>query len=103
MSLIAVLTTIDDADLASNLARELVSRKLAACVQVSPIRSIYRWQGEVQEDSEFRLLIKTTSAKYPEVEALIRELHSYELPAISAFDLTHASEAFADWVETSCE
>ena len=103
MSLIAVLTTIDDPDLAKRLARELVTRKLAACVQISPVQSIYRWQGEVHEDAELRLLVKTTRAKYSEVEALIRELHSYELPAIGAFELTHAFEDFADWVETSCE
>ena len=102
MSLIAVMTTIDDEEKAATIARELVERKLAACVQISSIRSVYRWDGQVQEDPELRLLIKTTRSRYEAVEALVRELHSYDLPAIVALDAAAASADYANWVESEC-
>ena len=98
MTTIAVLTTIDSLDHAQVIARTLVERKLAACVQISTIESIYLWQGEMQNDREFRLMIKTTAERYPNVEATIRELHTYELPAIYAFGTTQVFEPYAEWV-----
>ncbi len=98
MTILAVLTTIDSREKADAIARALVSRGLAACVQISSIDSVYFWEGDVQEDREFRLLIKTTGERYEEVEAAIRELHSYDLPAVMAFPMTHTYRPFADWV-----
>lgn len=102
MSLLAVMTTIDDAERAATIARALVERRLAACVQISSIQSVYRWEGDVQEDPELRLLIKTTRERYAAVEALLKELHSYDLPAIVALDIAAASPEYADWVEGEC-
>ncbi len=102
MSLLAVMTTIDDPDAAGRIARALVERQLAACVQISKIRSVYRWEGAIEEESEFRLLIKTTRDRYPEVESLIRALHTYELPAVVALHVCEASAEYVDWVESSC-
>lgn len=102
MSLLAVITTIDDPELAAAISRELVERRLAACVQISSIRSVYRWDGDVQEDPELRLLIKTTRSSYPAVEALLKERHSYDLPAVVALDVAVASDEYADWVESEC-
>ncbi len=98
MTIIAVLTTVDSREQADTIARVLVSRRLAACVQISSIDSVYTWDGEVQEEREFRLLIKTTDERYREVEDAIRELHTYDLPAIVAFPMTRAWGPFADWV-----
>ncbi len=98
MTIIAVLTTVDSRDQADAIAQALISRRLAACVQISAIDSVYTWDGEVQEDPEFRLLIKTTDERYSQVEAAIRELHTYDLPAVMAFPMTHAYQPFADWV-----
>ena len=98
MGTIAVLTTTDREEDGKAIARALVERKLAACVQISAIESIYTWEGEAEESAEFRLLIKTTSERYPEVEAAIRELHTYDLPAIVGFRMEFAFEQFADWV-----
>ena len=98
MTTIAVFTTIDGIEQARVIAKELVERKLAACVQISTIESVYTWQGSTQNEQEFRLLIKTTEARYPEVEAAIRELHSYDLPAIYATDMVHIYEPYAEWV-----
>ena len=98
MSVIAVLTTTDSRQLAEEIASALVDRKLAACVQVSKIDSFYTWDGSTQQTPEYRLLIKTSNDRYAEVEAAIRDLHSYDLPAIYAFDMTHIFEPYAAWV-----
>ena len=98
MKTIAVLTTTDSLDQARAIARELVDRRLAACVQISSIESFYAWEGVTQNDQEFRLLAKTTEERYADVEAAIRELHSYDLPAIYAFDMVEVFEPYAEWV-----
>ncbi len=98
MKSIAVFTTTDNLDLARSIATQLVERNLAACAQISTIESVYIWQGVTQNDQEFRVLLKTTSERYAEVEAAIRELHSYDLPAIYAFEMARGYEPFLEWV-----
>lgn len=98
MSSIAIMTTTDSLDEARAIAAAVVDRKLAACAQISSIQSYYTWEGEVRHDDEFRLLIKTTDARYADVEAAILELHSYDLPAVVAFDITQAYGPYADWI-----
>ena len=95
---IAVVTTVASRDEARKLALALVDRKLAACAQISAIESIYPWKGVIQEEPEFRLLLKTTEARYAAIEAAIRELHPYELPAIHAFAFAHVDAAYAAWI-----
>lgn len=103
MNTIAVLTTIDSQDDARSIANALVERKLAACVQISSIESVYSWEGAVQRSPEYRLLVKTTDERYAEVEAAVHELHTYDLPAIIGFRMEYAFEPFAEWVaENSC-
>jgi len=99
---IVVVTTVGTEDEANRLARELVSRRHAACVNIVPVlRSVYRWQGKVCEDSEYLLVIKTAAEEYPAVEVGIRELHSYELPEILAFKVSDGEPGFLDWI-TEC-
>ena len=98
MSTIAVLTTTDNLDEAKAIAAALVERKLAACVQISKIESIYQWQGATENSEEFRLLIKTTGDRYGDVEAVILELHSYDLPAVFALAVPDAYGPYAEWV-----
>ncbi len=98
MKPIAVVTTVANRDEAHRLARTLVERKLAACAQISEIESIYSWQGAVQQESEFRILFKTTDERYELVESTIRDLHSYDLPAIHAFAFEHVYPAYATWI-----
>jgi len=100
---IAVVTTVDSRAAAQRLARTLVGRKLAACAQISEIESVYTWKGAVQQEPEFRVLFKTVSERYAEVERAIRELHSYELPAIHAFAFEHVLPAYAAWIEENVE
>lgn len=93
-----VVTTIGSREEALELGRILVDLELAACVQIEPIESVYRWRGEVYEDGEFRLLCKTMASLYPQVEAAIREHHPYDLPAIHAIETVAADPVYAAWV-----
>jgi periplasmic divalent cation tolerance protein len=100
---IAVVTTVASRAEAQAMAHALVERRLAACAQISDIESVYRWQGEVQQGTECRIVFKTTRERYAQVEQMIRQLHSYELPAIHAlaFDAVHAP--YAAWIAQSCD
>lgn len=102
MSAIVVITTVGSEEEANSLAGELVSRRLAACVNLVPIRkSFYRWQGKVCEDSELLLVIKSLEDEYPAIEAAIRELHSYELPEILCFAVAKGEAGFLSWLAES--
>lgn len=99
MTAIAVVTTVANRKEARELARALVEARLAACAQISRIESIYPWKGAIEHGKEYRVLFKTLDEHYPAVERAIRELHSYELPAIHAFAFEHVSPAYAAWIE----
>lgn len=101
-----MLTTLPDAASAQTLAEHLVSVRLAACVNIlAPCRSVYRWQGKVENAEEVPLLIKTTADRYPALEAAIRAQHPYELPEIVAVPMDRGLPAYLAWVaaETSPE
>jgi len=94
-----VFTNVPDRTAALALARALVDRHLAACVNVmSECESVYRWQGGVESAAEVPVLIKTRADRYPELEAAVRELHPYELPEIIAVPITCGLAAYLDWV-----
>ena len=94
-----VFSNLPDEAAAQKLARHLVETKLAACVNVlSPCVSTYRWHGAVEEAREVPVIIKTTAAGYPALEAAIRNSHPYELPEIVAVPLAHGLPAYLDWV-----
>ncbi|MEM7765651.1 MAG: divalent-cation tolerance protein CutA [Pseudomonadota bacterium] len=98
MRFLAVLTTIDDEIRARALASALVEQRLVACAQISRIESVYRWDGDVVQEPEYRLLLKTTEARYPELEHAIGQLHPYETPAIMALPAEKLEAAFGNWV-----
>jgi periplasmic divalent cation tolerance protein len=94
-----VLTTLSDEQQASDFAAALVERRLAACVNiVGPIRSIYRWKGKLERESEFLLIIKTTSEQTARLEAAFDELHPYELPERVELSVEGGSEAYLAWI-----
>lgn len=94
-----VLTTLPDQESAAQLARELIESRLAACVNVlSPCRSVYRWQGAIQEDKEHPLIIKTSVARYEDLEQFIRQSHPYELPEIVAVEMDRGLPAYLQWI-----
>lgn len=94
-----VLTTAGSREEAERISMALVERGLAACVQtVGPVASRYRWQGVVEEAEEWQCLAKTEAARYPEVEAAIHELHSYEEPEIVATPIVAGSAGYLAWI-----
>jgi periplasmic divalent cation tolerance protein len=99
---VMVMTTIDNAEHADRLARLLVEHRLAACVQVlAPMRSTYRWHGEVEQADEHLLLIKTTEARLAALSDAILEHHAYELPEITVAELRGGSNLYLAWVRQS--
>jgi periplasmic divalent cation tolerance protein len=99
---IQVLTTACSEEEAERIATALVERRLAACVQVlGPIASHYRWRGKVERESEWQCLAKTAAARYKELEATIRELHSYEEPEIVALPILAGSTGYLAWIDAS--
>jgi periplasmic divalent cation tolerance protein len=99
METLLVITTLPDADSAHALAHALVEQRLAACVNVlAPCRSVYRWQGKVEDAEEVPLLIKTNAARYAALEAAIRAAHPYELPEIVAVRIDKGLPAYLAWV-----
>ncbi len=99
-----VLTTVASEEEAERLGAALVERRLAACVQVvGPISSRYRWRGEVETAREWICLAKTEASRYPEVEAAIGELHSYEEPEIVATPIVAGSSGYLAWIATALE
>lgn len=96
---VQVLTTAGSEEEAQRLSSALVERRLAACVQVvGPVSSRYRWQGEIEEATEWQCVAKTEARLYPRVEAAIREVHSYDEPEILATPVVAGSAGYLKWV-----
>ena len=94
-----VVTTVDSEASGERLARGIVDARLAACVQiVGPIRSLYWWQGAIDDAREWQLLIKTTLERLTALEAYIKENHSYETPEITGTEITWGSREYLDWI-----
>jgi periplasmic divalent cation tolerance protein len=94
-----VVTTVDSEEAAALLACGVIGARLAACVQiVGPIRSLYWWQGALEDTREWQLLIKTTSARLAELEAHIKANHRYETPEITASEIPWGSREYLDWI-----
>jgi periplasmic divalent cation tolerance protein len=98
---VVLSSAVGSAARAGEIARALVSARLAACVQVTPVESTYRWQGEVQAEAEVLLQAKTTRPCLAEAEALILRLHDYELPEILVLPVLGGSAAYLDWIEAN--
>lgn len=96
--LVEIVTTFATEGEALAAARCLVAERLAACGNVGAVRSVYRWQGRVQDEPEFTLALKTTAARAARAEARLREIHPYDTPAILRLAILAASPAYASWV-----
>jgi len=97
-----VTTTAGSEEEAEQISAALVERRLAACVQViGPIASRYRWQGAVEHSTEWMCVAKTSAPRYAELEAAIRELHSYDEPEIVATPIVAGSTAYLEWIGRS--
>lgn len=104
MSGVSILvTTIDSQEKARALAQAALAEKLAACVQITQISSLYVWEGESREEAEFRLEMKHRTPDYAELVALVRRLHSYETPEIIRIDVADVEPAYAAWLRESTQ
>jgi periplasmic divalent cation tolerance protein len=94
-----VFVTAPDAETGARIARALVEERLIACANLVPgIRSIYRWQGQVADEAEVLLVLKTRASRCEAVAARVQALHPYALPEVVALPVVDGSEAYLDWV-----
>jgi periplasmic divalent cation tolerance protein len=93
-----VMTTAESEDDAKSLARRLVEQRLVACAQITPIRSVFRWEGQVDEAEECLLLLKTADEVYGALEAYLLEHHPYDLPEIVKVPVSGGSGAYLQWM-----
>lgn len=96
-----VLVTVASLSEGKAIATELIEAKLAACINLLPIHSVYLWQGKINEDQEYQLIIKTELSKFEELASKIKTLHSYEVPEIIALPIITGSKTYLDWL-ASC-
>ena len=98
-TVVVVLTNLPDAASAESVARTLVEERLAACVNIlAPCRSVYRWEGEVEQAQEVPLVIKTARDRYPALERRLRELHPYDVPELLVCAAEGGWPAYLGWV-----
>jgi len=98
-----VYITAGDMDEARKIGRELVEGHLAACANIFPITSIFRWKGKIDETNEFGIIVKTRTEKVKEIEKKIKEIHSYEVPCVVSFRMDEGSPDYLKWIEDSVE
>lgn len=100
-TVILALTTEADAERAEALAQQLLERRLAACVALTPVTSLYRWQGAIERSSEVQLLIKSRADQLAELEAAVHGLHSYATPEWLHWPAS-AGAAYGQWLMQNC-
>ena len=99
---LVALSTVGSADDAQRIARALVERRLAACVNVVPgLTSVYAWKGAVETDQELLLVIKTRRARFEALRAALVELHPYEVPELIALPVEAGHGPYLDWLNAS--
>ena len=98
-----VLSTAGSEEEGARIARSLLERKLCACVNLVPkIRSFYRWKGEVQDDAEVLLIMKTTQDKLGALSGHLAQIHSYDVPEVLAIAVDKGSVSYLEWLAESC-
>jgi periplasmic divalent cation tolerance protein len=96
-----VLVTAPDVETAARIGRTLVEERLAACVNVVPgLRSIYRWEGRVEDEAEVLMLVKTEAARCRALAARVKDLHPYDVPEVLELPAAGGSAAYIEWVRT---
>jgi len=96
---ISIWITTPNKDHAHRIGDALLSRRLVACCQIEgPIRSRYRWDDELQEDKEYRLMLKTITDHFVKIEELVKRLHPYDVPQIIALPILMGAQEYLDWI-----
>ena len=102
MDFVIILTTVSAAEEGRSIANTLVEKQLAACVNIFPkIYSVYRWEGQIQSETEVLLLIKTTKDLEAEVYREVQAVHSYDTPELITLPITNGSETYLDWLNAA--
>ncbi|GHH53191.1 divalent-cation tolerance protein CutA [Lentzea cavernae] len=98
-----VTTTVDSPEAAESLAKGIVEARLGACVQIVPIRSVYRWDGEVRVDAEWQCVVKTSTIRVGDLVVHIKAHHTYDVPEVVVTPVTGGNDDYLTWVseETS--
>ena len=93
-----VLVTVSSPEQGEIIAKTLLNEKLAACVTLNPVNSWYWWQGEINSDREYQLIIKTNLDLFARLASTIKTLHNYEVPEIVAIPIIDGSESYLNWL-----
>ena len=102
MSVVSVYVVFADAEQAERIGRTVIEESLAACINIlSPVRSIYRWEGEIQSSEEVAAILKTHHWNSDALIERIAALHSYKVPCIVTWPIDKVLRSYADWVEDS--
>ena len=97
---IVVLVTCGSEEEATKIGNSLIEERLAACVNmISPVRSIYRWEGKIWDEKEWMLIIKTQKKRFEDLEKKVKSLHSYSVPEIVALPIVEGSASYLNWLE----
>jgi len=99
---VVYITTADEAE-ARCIGQALVQEKLAACVNIHPVASIYRWEGKIEEAGEFAVLAKTRAELVSRAIARVKELHSYQVPDIVSWPIEEGNPDYLKWLEESTQ
>jgi periplasmic divalent cation tolerance protein len=94
-----VLSTCANRKEAEKIARDIVDRRLAACVNILPARSYYRWKGKIRTDREYLIIAKTRSELFTKLKSRILQLHSYQLPEIVSLRIEGGYKKYLDWID----
>ena len=97
---VVYITTKDESE-AKKVGKALVEEKLVACVNIHPVKSIYRWEGEIQEESEIAMFVKTKADLVGEVINRVKELHSYQVPCVVSLPIEKGNPDYLQWIEES--
>ena len=98
---ISVYITCGNKEEAGKIAEILVTEKLVACVNYFPVNSVYVWEGKLEKSYEYVLLCKTRKENFGKIKTRVKEMHSYEVPAILAFEIFDGNKEYLDWVDGS--
>jgi|SRR3990172_3233495 len=98
-----IYITAGDMAEARKIGRTLVEERLAACANIFPITSIFRWKGNIDETNEFGIIVKTRSDRVKEIQERVKEIHSYEVPCVVSFNIDEGSAQYLKWINESVE
>jgi periplasmic divalent cation tolerance protein len=96
--MVFIYTSCRNSEEAKGIGRQIIERRLAACVHIAPIDSIYWWDGKVTEDTEAVLLVKTNESKVQDIEDLILRSHTYSTPFIGVLDVRRVNREYKEWM-----